>query len=246
MNFNHIPKSPLVAAAAAGFLGFALRALLYRVGFDERGILSDTHPLHLLCLVLTGVATLYAAFLSLKNSILSRPHPTLRFLLGLMGGYFLAIHTLTLFSRNMGPLELLRFILTALSAISMVLSVLPFLKKGRILLICLGLISICFALDILCRYRSWSGNPQLPDYFFHLLAGVALNLGSYHTLALHTGLAKPRVQSFYCLIAMFLCLLCLVGPDPWEFYLGSAFWAAACVLTPQPEDHPQEESDVPA
>jgi len=51
------------------------------------------------------------------------------------------------------------------------------------------------------------------------------------------------------LLALFLCLLCLAGPESRGFYLSGALWGAACLITtapPEPEEIPQEETDVPA
>ena len=52
---------PLIFALGAGALGFCLRLALYRTGFDERNILSSSHPLHVACLVLTVLAAVYLA-----------------------------------------------------------------------------------------------------------------------------------------------------------------------------------------
>lgn len=247
MNFTPIHKSPLVVAAGAGLLGALLRGLLYRIGFDDRGILSDTHLLHLLTLGLTAAVTMYLAWNAFQTKGEIQDRPLARFLVGLLGSYFLLLHGLTLFSRTMELLELVRFALALLSALATTVFVLPFGIHRRLRLVCLGLIVVSFGLDMLCRYQTWSGNPQLPDYFFHLLGGVMLSLGSYHTLALHTGLGKPRIQHFCCSMALFLCLLSLIGPDPWEFYLGGALWSAACALTPAPPvEIPEEKNDVSA
>ena len=252
MNFSKIRRSPLAIAAGAGFLGFALRALLYRIGFDDKNILSASHPLHLICMVLTAAVAVYLVIYALRSREQMQEHPRTRFGLGLAGSYFTLIHSITLFSRGLPILELLHFSLAVASAVAMAVAVFPCLKDSRVHMVCHGIISVGFALDMLCRYQVWSGNPQLPDYCFHVLAGVALSLGAYHTLALFTGPAKPRAHRFCCLAGLYLCLLCLIGPDPWEFYLGGAFWAAACLLCPQPpveeaaEDKPEEETDVPA
>lgn len=248
MNFNAIRKFSPALAAGAGLLGILLRAALYRTGFDDRGILSDSHPLHLMSLGLTAAVTIYLVWNSFQTQSEDQDRPLVRFLLGLLGSYFLLIHTVTLFSRTMGLLELARFALALFSAIAAAVFVLPFGTHRRMRLVCLGVIIVGFGLDMLCRYRTWSGNPQLPDYFFHLLGGVMLSLGSYHTLALDTGLGKPRIQRFCCNMALFLCLLSLIGPDPWEFYLGGALWASVCALTPAPptQEIREEETDVPA
>lgn len=240
----------LLTAAGAGFLGLCLRALLYRIGFDEKGILSSSHPLHVVCLVLTAAVAVYLAFRVASSGHHSEESGIrIRFLSGLLGGYFLLVHGLTLARELSGLLSFLRCSLALLGAAAMIAAVFPPLKDRHIHMICHASVCICFAVDMLCRYQNWSGNPQLPDYCFHVLACVALSLCTYQTLALHVGLAKPRLHRFCSLMALHLCLLSLVGPEPWEFYLGGAFWAAACLAVPAPpaqKEQEEEKTDVPA
>ena len=234
----------LLTAGGAGFLGFWLRALLYRTGFDEKNILSASHPLHLACLVLTAVLAVYLFLRIRRPDGQEVPDPWSRFPAGLLGGCFLLLHGVSLIPELDELLSVLRCALALTASASMAAAVFPPLRSRRVHMLCHGLICLFFALDMLCRYRNWSGNPQLPDYVFHVLAGVCLSLCSYHRLAFDTGLGKHRIHSFCCLMALYLCLLSLVGPEGWEFYLGGAFWAAACLFTP---NHPVKENpDVPA
>lgn len=248
MKFNQNQKL-LLTAAGAGFLGLCLRSLLYRIGFDVKGILSSSHPLHMICLVLTAAMTVYLGIQAVRAKHSEEPNLWIRFLLGILGGYFLMIHGLTLARELSGMLSFLRCGLALLGAVAMMAAVFPPVKERQIHMTCHGLVCVCFAVDMLCRYQNWSGNPQLPDYCFHVLACVTLSLCTYQTLALHVGLAKPRLHRFFCLMTLYLCLLSLVGPEPWEFYLGGAFWAAACLDFPAPpaENKQEEENtDVPA
>ena len=223
MKLSQRNQKNLIFAAAAGFTGFALRALLYRIGFDEKNILSASHPLHLVTLVLTAAVAVYLIFRVRKpEEDCEACSP--RELSGL--------------------LTVLRCAGAMIGAGAMLISVFPPLKSRRVQMLCHGLITAFFALDMLCRYRDWSGNPQLPDYVFHVLCAVCLSLCSYHRLAFDAGLAKPRLHSFCCLMALYLCMTCLVGPEGWEFYLGGAFWAAACLFTPVTPA--KEAADVPA
>ena len=232
---KQITKKPLLTAAGAGFLGLCLRALLYRTGFDHKGILSASHPLHLACLVLTAAMALYLSFRTQKSGDDTLCHPRLRFPAGLLGGCFLLLHGITLIPELEGLLSVLRCALALSGAGAMIITVFPPVRSRRVHMLCHGLICLFFGMDMLCRYRGWSGNPQLPDYCFHVLAGVCLSLCSYHRLAFDTGLGKHRIHGYCCLMALYLCLLSLVGPEGWEFYLGGAFWAAACLSTPARE-----------
>ena len=91
MNLNNLKKDPALAAAVGGVLGLMLRTALYRSGFDDRGILSASHPLHLACLVLTVAMALYLAFQARKLPEQSRDYPRLRKALGLGAGCLLLI-----------------------------------------------------------------------------------------------------------------------------------------------------------
>ncbi len=244
MNLTNLRKSPALIALGGGFLGMALRFALYRIGFDEKGILSSSHPLHLVCLALTAMMTVYLAFRAWKTREPASGHGPLRMLCGLPAAGFLLLQAMTLHWSLSNPLTLVRMVLMASAGLAM--AVCSFLghKNRPVAAVCHG--SVCAALgaDLLGRYQSWSGNPQLPDYVFHVLAGVALSLAAYQTLALHTGLGKPRLQRFYCLLALFLCPLCLIGPGPRVFYFSGTLWAAACLLTvvpPEMEEAPEAE-----
>ena len=239
---------PLFVVLGAGILGFFWRVLLYRTGFDDRGILSASQPLHLGCLILTALVALFLALKAKTFPDAPQDLPRFRLPLGLTAGCCLLVQALRLCRRISGPLVLLQCALTAAAAVAMVVCALP-LKKSRSLASgCHGLICIGFAADMLGRYQGWSGNPQLPDYVFHVLAGVALSLTAYQTLALHTGLGSPKWQKFWGLWGIFLSLLCLAGPVPGEFYLGGACWTIVCLMTtlPPAEDVPQEDADVSA
>jgi len=247
MNLTSVPKHPAPIAAGAGLLGFLLRTLLYRTGFDEKGILSASHPLHLACLVLALATGICLAFWARKPGQ-SRGNPRLRLLLGLLAGCLLLPQGWALLRQAASPLTLIRSVLALAAALAMAVCAFPG-ASGFQATSCYGLICIAYGADMLGRYRDWSGNPQLPDYVFHVLAGVALTMTAYQTLALHTGLGKPRLHCFFCLLALFLCLLCLAGPESRGFYLSGALWGAACLITtapPEPEEIPQEETDVPA
>lgn len=245
MNLNNLKKDPALAAAAGGVLGLLLRSALYRSGFDDRGILSASHPMHLVCLALTVAMALYLAIQARKLPERSRDYPRIRKALGLGAGCLLLMHAVTLLGQSFAPLDLLRCALTGAAAIAMALCALGTKHPAA----CHGLVCAAFAADMLGRYRQWSGNPQLPDYVFHVLAGVVLSLCAYQTLALHTGLGRPKLQKFWGLLGLFLCILCLSGPEPRAFYLSGGLWAAVCLLTivpPAEEPSQEEETDVPA
>lgn len=241
----------LTRVFGAGILGFCLRTALYRIGFDEKNILSATHPLHLACLGLTLLVLIDLALMirRLKGSNHPEhnfPASPLRSIAALAAACLTAVHGYTL-SRDMGNvLDAARVVLAFSSAVAMALCAIPDMPRRSIYGPLLGVISVFFALDMLCRYQDWSGNPQLPDYTFHVLACVLLTLCSYHRLAFHTGIGKRRTLLLCSLMGLYLCLLCAAGPDPRAFYLGGGCWAGACLCQAKPPVEREESSDVPA
>ena len=246
MNLSCLRKSPALIALGGGLTGAALRFLMYRTGFDEKGILSASHPLHLICLVLCAGILVYLALRSGKSreDLQSRSLP--RQLCAVSAGIFLLLFSLGAFPRAASILGLIRFALAGGAGIAMVLCALPLKNRRSLAAACHSLVCAAFAVDMLGRYQSWSGNPQLPDYVFHVLAGVALSLAAYQTLALYTGLGKPALQRFFSLSALFLSALCLSGPESRTFYISGALWAAVCLMTAPPAEAAQTQAEEPA
>ena len=244
----------LTHTLAAGALAFILRLSLYRFGFDEKNILSPTQPLQLACLALTVFMAVYLGLTvrtlgGSQNPAGNFPGSPLRTLGILAAACFTAFHALTLTRETSAPLSLLRTVLAFAGAGSMALSILIPKRLRWMRTICRGVICVFFALDMLCRYQSWSGTPQLPDYIFQVPACCLLALLSYHRLAFDTGLGSRRKLLLLCLMGIFLCLLCAAGPETQVFYLGGACWAGCCMCTvvPPAERRAKEDpGDVPA
>ena len=227
----------LTAALGAGALGFCLRTILYRVGFDDKHIISSCHPLHLACLGLTALLAVYLLLAIRRDhgAVIFQDTP-LRSMASLAAACLMGYHGLSLRHDMAGLLEIARMALALSSAACMAICALPGMLRRSIYGVFLGIISIFFAVDMLCRYQNWSGNPQLPDYTLQVLASVLLALCSYHRLAFCTGLGKRRALMLCCLPGLALCLMCAAGPETRGFYLGGAFWAGACICSTLPPE----------
>lgn len=225
------------AALGAGVLSLCLRLLLYRVGFDEKNILSSSHPLHLACLAIGACLSLFLFFAIRKeeNPGQFSPGQPLGALLLLAAGGLTAFHGLALIREAEATLALIRAGAALAAVLSMAVCALAPARLGTLHSLCHGIITAFFALDMLCRYRGWSGDPQLPDYMFQIFACVLLSLCSYHRLALDVGLGKRRVLLWCGLMALYLSLTCVSGPETRLFYLGGAFWAASCIHSAEQE-----------
>lgn len=240
----------LLAAAAAGLAGLCLRIALYRVGFDDRGLLPRMHPLHLACLILALGAGL-GSFLAAKQQDLGYRHA--RFLnpwgrTFLMPAVSAALlwHAASLFALTRrqsfvpaapGILIWVRMILALGAAGSIFVILWHPPRKEPVNLIFHCVVCLFFTVDMLSRYQSWSGNPQLPDYLFQILACACLALSSYSRMSLFGGLHNRRVHGFFSLTGLVLCLFCAAGPETPIFYLAGAGWSAAGVWA---EDFPAD------
>ena len=239
----------LCPALGAGALTLGLRLYLYRTGFDHKNILSSSHPLHLICMGLAGLMAIYLALAvsKLDGSGKARrnfPSHPLRSLAILVAGCLIAFHGITLFREASAILPRIRAGLALGAGCAMPLC--PFVPRKKLTAQGLlhGIITVFFAVDMLCRYREWSGNPQLPDYVFQIFACILLCLCSYHRLAFDVELGKRRMLLWTSMMALYLSLTCVSGPETEIFYLGGAMWAGSCLCSPKPPmDFRRESSD---
>ncbi len=230
----------LATVLTAGVLGFCLRLVLYRTGFDEKHILSSSHPLHLICLGLTallGICLLFVLRSQEKpgDPAADFPPSALRLPAALAAGGLMICHGITLAGNTGDSLDLIRKLLTFAAGGCMLLCALVPRDLRRPQLLFRGVLCLFFALDMLCRYQSWSSNPQLPDYVFQIFACVLLASANYQRLAFDADLGHRRRLLFSSLMGVYLCLLCIAGPESQWFYLGGAFWAGSCICSAKPQ-----------
>ena len=161
-------------------------------------------------------------------------------------GCLMAVHGIALFREAAAILPRIRAGLALAAAGAMLLS--PFLPKKNLGLQSLlhGIITVFFAVDMLCRYRDWSGNPQLPDYVFQIFGCIGLCLCSYHRLAFDVELGKRRMLLWCSMMGLHLCIACVSGPETEIFFLGGALWAGSCLCTPKPPVEFLKAADDPA
>lgn len=231
-----------LAALAFGIAALVLRRLLYTVAVDEKGLLTAHHPLELLlwAVVLAGVVLIVLSVRKLDGSAAYednfRPSNT-----AALGQFLMGYTVLMMVLLNDFPLE---------GAVGQVWKVLGFLSapglvwsgscrmRGKKPFFGIHAVTCLFLLlHLVSRYQSWSGNPQLQDYLFDLLAAVALVLFSYHCAAFEAGIGKRRMQLTTGLLTLLLCGGALAGTAYSGLYVSGALWAATdlCVLDPPPK-----------
>lgn len=235
--------SILLPAVLAGILGYILRTTLYRVGFDQRGLLARMHPLQLSCVLLSLAAALWAAVLTGKRDLGYRPvrylHPAARGILAPVVCACVLLHGWKVFSpvlpvlTGRGAPEILTLIQTILS-LGAGVSVLVLLwfnpRKPLVDLACHSILCLFFVLDMLYRYQNWSGEPQIADYLLQVFACVSFSLCSYSRMALSGGISKPRLHGIASILGVVLGILCAAGPEHPAFYIGGAAWCALGIM----------------
>lgn len=240
-SYKYIP--PVVLTA--GLAGIVLRCLLYTFGPDDRGLISHSHPLHMACGAIALAVGIYLA-LSVRRREASENYrdnfPPNRQLLAavIVVPLCFASSALTALSVSYDRIGTAWAVIGFAAVPGMAYALYCQMTGKRPFLLVHVLICLYFAMDMICRYRFWSGNPQLADYTFHLFACAFLSLNAYYRAALCAGMGSRRMLLFTGWMSVLFCMFSLVGPDslfagPDQLlrYLGGAVWAAGsmCTLT---------------
>lgn len=254
MNFKPTIKRaalPFLVLAAGG-MGLTLRVMLYTLGLDVRGLLPRYHIFHVLCLVLTvcvGSALVLAAR-RLRGSGRYKanfPRSTVAALGTWAGSLWILTAAFTMLHRIREPLDLVLAVLAFCAVGCMMVTGSCRFRGKRPNFLYNGLICVFYACNMVCQYRSWSGNPQLPDYIFHLFACIFLTLTAYYRSAFDLGQGR-RGRFLLCdLMAVYLCFLSMVGAGDGRFYFGSGLWALSnlCALEPPSRTAPRDTIVIP-
>lgn len=236
----------------AGGTGLVLRVLLYTLGTDSRGLLPRYHPLHVVTLVLTAATAigLFWIIRKLDGSNRYRKNFPASFPAGFVtffsAGWLLLV-AFSLLERAAGKLDMVLAVLAFLSVPCLVVTGIFRIKGKRPLFLFHGFVFLFYALYMVCQYRVWSAEPQLPDYIFHIFACVFLTLTAYYHTAFDVGAGRRRMLLFCSLMAAYLCFLSLVGSGDGRFYFGGGVWALAnmCPLDPPPRKQRADTIRIP-
>lgn len=229
---------------AAGFLGFFLEVWLLYFGVDAKGLIAPDHPASLLLWPLT-LGTVAALFF-LTRKISPKVHSYVRTFPASVWGAVSTVAAaagilyLTL-PELLSPADLLARIsdiLGMLAAASLLFTGWARLKGFRLNALFHILVCLFFALWTMCRYRLWSGDPQMADYCFPLLANIGLMLTFYHRAAFDLRMGNRRSYQFFRLSTLFFCAAAI--PAGGLCYAAFVFWLAA---NPAHSDTPAEKTD---
>lgn len=246
-------KSTQLPVLVLGISGvcFALRWLLYRVAVDEKNLLVSGHPLEVLLWLLTAAtaALTVAAVWKLdgSNRYVDNFRPSVE---SAAGDFLLAIGigiTLLMMGKSGTKLEWARTVAGCLAAVSLVPAGISRFQGKRPFFAFHSLVCVFFAIYMVSRYQTWSGNPQLQNDVYELFGCVALTLFSYYQAAFDVGSGRRRMQLAMGLLAVFSCVTALAHTEHWALYLTAAIWAATnlCSLTPVPRRQRERGEGAP-
>lgn len=101
-------------------------------------------------------------------------------------------------------------------------------KGQRTIFLIHGVLSLCFAAQLMLHYQTWTSSPNFQLHIYRMLATIGLMLTAYHRAEFDVRMASRRGYSFVNLSALFFCLLAV--PEGEAFYFLAM---AACLLTNQ-------------
>lgn len=223
----------------AGGLGLVLRVLLYALTMDRSGLLPRFHPLHAAALLLS-IATAGGLVWTLRKLDGSRsyrknfPASTGAGIANLFSAGWLLMLAYSLLAQADSRLDWALVVLAFLSVACLIYTGYCRFRGQRPFFLAQGLITVFYAVYMVCQYRIWSANPQIPDYLFHVFACVFLCLTGYYLTAFSVKSGSRRGLLFCGLMAGFLCFLSLVGEGDSRFYVGGCIWALGnlCIIDP--------------
>lgn len=221
------PNHMKLLLPAASILGLTLRATLYAIGVDEKGLLVTGHWTGI-CVWLLTAAVAVMLFLWCRRLTGSKNHrKAYPASMISAAGSILAGVAIVLSSAPEAPSEALaglELVLRFVAAAS--LCCVGFCrftgKKPFFLLHCV--VCLYLALRLVFQYRIWSSDPQMQNYCFYLGAHVALMLTAYQMAAFDAGLGDLRYLWGSGLAAVYLCILSIAGSGESFFLICCAIW----------------------
>jgi len=226
-------------ALLTGGIGLLLRVWLMTSGVDQKGFIVTGHFAAILLFLLVAGAMI--ALFWLTKDLVEAAKYDFNFPASDMGGYgafvaaaglgigsfvdiFIAADALELIAAVVGLAAALLLILTGYHR-----------RKGSAppLLIHIG-ICVYLMLRLICYYRHWSGDPQILDYCFQLVATACLMLTTYQRATFDAQAGKRRPYAFFSLATIFFSCISLVGWSNILFFLSVIVWQITdlCSLIP--------------
>lgn len=88
-----------------------------------------------------------------------------------------------------------------------------------------SVVMLYLMLHLLCRYRTWSAEPELLRFGFDLAATVCFLLATYQRFAIEVGIAQRRSYLCFAMLGVFFAMAALPGSSDRVFLGTMAVWA---------------------
>lgn len=224
-----------------GLAGLVLRLLLLAIGVDDKGLLVSGHFCWVaLCVLSAAVGVvLLLGTRSMRSRTAAFPR-SLPACLACAAAAASSVFTALGDFRNSYTLYAAAGIAAAAA-----LAALAFCRgTGRKPAFWLNMV-VCvhFALQMLKFYQICSFDPQIQNYFFQLLACIALTLTAYQLTACGMDRGSPRSLWFMGLATVYLCCVCL-GGDNCAFFFTGGLWVFTSLRAPRrprPANRPNQK-----
>lgn len=214
-------KNPVLLPGLLLLLGLAalgLRSGLYRYAVDEKGLLVPGTLREIALWVIAGGVCVLTAWVCLRHP--SNRDPRLEGLGELLAGLGMLLSVPELYLSASGTLAWIGCILAAAGGVGLALAAISRLRGKTPDLLCYIAAFAFLVVNLVSRYRLWVSHPQLQDYLFPLLGGVAMLVFCY----LRCVPGRIRVRRLIGLTGGFCCLAAIANSGLAPLYLGCGLW----------------------
>lgn len=227
-----------ILAGALGFATLLLRAALYLLATDSKGLLVQGHPLDILIWAVSAAAVVLTVVKVWPLDGSARYfHNFSASIPAAIGTFALAGGTaFTILSSRFSslPLELLRTGCGLLVIPAMTWVGLCRWSGRRPAFLFHGVTCLYLMLYCVGQYQAWSSLPQIQNYFFCMAGSLLLTLFAYQQTAFDVGMGNRRAQLSTGLLAAFFCIAAIAGGDNPVLYLTGSIWALTNLCNPVP------------
>ena len=210
-----IIKPPVLTAisATAGLACLCVRQWLLSTGTDEKGLLILSQPGNLLSWVLLALVAVVLP-LSYPGKCRYRfPAMPLRAVSDLCSAIGYAAAAWIFLTSNTLPVARVAGVTAIISVLCACLMAVGSFRRFRVnpVAYCPGV--VFFMLLLICRYQTWSAEPELQRYFFQLAASAGLLLTTFQRAAMVGGIGKGSSYLLISRATLFLCIAAIPGSD---------------------------------